>query len=536
MAAFIHNHLLNSRTAGKSPFELLFQRWLLWDPVNQKTIQSNSVSFPEFNTKISATRDGKGHLSHVLNFALREFPTEKIQLDQENAVLSLPITHDITVRTNFKNAMMNTFCVEWLKVCSVELEQLKKRGVYVLVDRSPHMKFIGHQWVFDVKCDSYGLIKKFKAFFCACGDSQHPGIDCGETYAPTASLLCLCLLLTVSNYHKWSLASFDVSGAYLYSPVDEEIFVSPPVTLNDDFKGKVFLLQKALYGIQQAGRCWWLFFSSLFLKMGFIASEIDSESMLNSFHDALQESLEIKWSSSLTKIVGIQCTTNTDEIRLSQPLLIRGILSTYTRPIIEHKSPMSTIGPETNLQCEENHMDATPYCSFIGSLSYLVAGTRPDMAFTVNKLARYSTSPCVCHWLALDHLMGYLLRTQDCQLSLLPMSMNLDLWTDAGWGGSLERSHSGGMIKLGDCPIFWNSKKQHVVALSTCAAEYIALSDATQYLVQAINHLNFFVSSFQKRILCDNKAALGISSDALSRKCTQYLNRAFFLSMTLYAS
>ncbi|MBW0589572.1 hypothetical protein O181_129287 [Austropuccinia psidii MF-1] len=214
--------------------------WSLWDSVNWKKIQSNSVSFTDFNTEMNATKASKGHLSHVLNVALREFPPEKIHLDQENAVLSLPITHDITVPLNFKNAIKDTFCEEWLKVCSVELEQLEKCGVYELVDHSPYMKVIGHQWVFDIKRDSNGLIKKFKARCCACGDSQCPGIYCGETYAPTTSLLCLCLLLTVSKYHKRSLPSFDVSGAYLYSPVNEEIFVSPPDTLNNDFNGKGF--------------------------------------------------------------------------------------------------------------------------------------------------------------------------------------------------------------------------------------------------------------------------------------------------------
>ncbi|MBW0468730.1 hypothetical protein O181_008445 [Austropuccinia psidii MF-1] len=218
------------QTAGKSPFEILFQRppslkmiypfgakafvriphsqqacklhpraiqcylfnvlpgsagWLLWDSFNWKTIQSNSVSFTDFNTEMNATKASKGHLSHVLIVSLGEFPPKKIHLDQETAALSLPITHYITVPLNFKNAMKDTFCEECLKVCSVELEQLKKCGVYELVDHSPHMKVIGNQWVFDIKRDSNGLIKKFKARFCAREDSQCPGIDYGKTYAPT---------------------------------------------------------------------------------------------------------------------------------------------------------------------------------------------------------------------------------------------------------------------------------------------------------------------------------------------------------------
>ncbi|MBW0474770.1 hypothetical protein O181_014485 [Austropuccinia psidii MF-1] len=178
-------------------------------------------------------------------------------------------------------------------------------------------------------------------------------------------------------------------------------------------------------------------------------------------------------------------------------------------------------------------INPTEFCSFIGSLLYLVAGTGPDLAFAVNNLACHSTHPVNNHWLALNHLMVYLLRTKNRYLSINPQYLNVDLWTDASWGGTLERSHSSCMIKLANSPIFWNSKKQTVVALSTCAAKYIAFSNATQHFFQKINHMKYFANYFEKKILCDNEVAIGISKDALLRKCTRYLNRAFlFVNVT----
>jgi hypothetical protein len=39
-----------------------------------------------------------------------------------------------------------------------------------------------------------------------------------------------------------------------------------------------------------------------------------------------------------------------------------------------------------------------PYLSAIGALMYLANSTRPDIAFAVNLLARYSAAPTKRHW------------------------------------------------------------------------------------------------------------------------------------------
>lgn len=57
----------------------------------------------------------------------------------------------------------------------------------------------------------------------------------------------------------------------------------------------------------------------------------------------------------------------------------------------------------TTASSDEHANDQTKYLSLIGSLSYLAVGTRPDIAFTVNYLARFSAKPRVEHWTALKH-------------------------------------------------------------------------------------------------------------------------------------
>ncbi|MBW0486405.1 hypothetical protein O181_026120 [Austropuccinia psidii MF-1] len=193
---------------------------------------------------------------------------------------------------------------------------------------------------------------------------------------------------------------------------------------------------------------------------------------------------------------------------------------------MDHEAQRSAARPAISHQ---EALDPTPYRSVVGSLVYLVSGSRPDLAFTVNYLAQHSMKPSAKHWLLLDHVVGYLLKTRFHIIRLRPMSLTLSLWSDVGWGGDLERSQSSFILKLGNALIHWSSKRQTVVALSTCAAEYVALSDSTQHLVQAINQLAQLANKFTNTIFCHNQPAVQVSIDNHSRKRMRYLDRAFFL-------
>ncbi|MBW0471736.1 hypothetical protein O181_011451 [Austropuccinia psidii MF-1] len=145
------------------------------------------------------------------------------------------------------------------------------------------MKIIGQQWVFDLKHNIDSSIEKFKAHLIAYGDKQQLGIDCADKYAPTASLMLLRLVLETTVLKGWQIASFDVSGAYLYSPVNECVLVEPPIAFLPELCGKVLHLKKALYGMKQAGRCWWKFLSNILECLGFFATEVDQS--LYIFHN-----------------------------------------------------------------------------------------------------------------------------------------------------------------------------------------------------------------------------------------------------------
>jgi len=58
-----------------------------------------------------------------------------------------------------------------------------------------------------------------------------------------------------------------------------------------------------------------------------------------------------------------------------------------------------------------NTMKSIPYREAIGSLLWLVAGTRPDIAFANQSCARFCANPAMKHWKAVLHIFRYLHRT-----------------------------------------------------------------------------------------------------------------------------
>ena len=88
---------------------------------------------------------------------------------------------------------------------------------------------------------------------------------------------------------------------------------------------------------------------------------------------------------------------------LSSPMVVRSLEVTKD-PFWPKEENEELLGPEV------------PYLSAIGALMYLANYTRPDIAFSVNLLARYSSTPTKRHWNGIKHVLRYLRRTCDMGL------------------------------------------------------------------------------------------------------------------------
>ena len=95
---------------------------------------------------------------------------------------------------------------------------------------------------------------KKKARVVVCGNFQQvqPG---EETCANTPSFPMLRVLVSLASLHGWSVASWDVSTAFLYAslPEEQEVYCRPPnvlIRLGLVQPGIVWRLKKALYGLR----------------------------------------------------------------------------------------------------------------------------------------------------------------------------------------------------------------------------------------------------------------------------------------------
>lgn len=53
-------------------------------------------------------------------------------------------------------------------------------------------------------------------------------------------------------------------------------------------------------------------------------------------------------------------------------------------------------------------MDSVPYASAVGSLMYVMVGSRPDLAFAVGLVSRFMSKPGREHWEAVKWILRYL--------------------------------------------------------------------------------------------------------------------------------
>jgi hypothetical protein len=216
---------------------------------------------------------------------------------------------------------------------------------------------------------------------------------------------------------------------------------------------------------------------------------------------------------------------------LSQPKLINSLLALEWDGVLTAKTPLP---PNFNAMTEEGNPETlTVYLHIIGCLSYIAVGSRPDIAFAVNYLARFSAKPLVTHWKGLKHLINYIAGSPNFKLCLYP-SLTADplkVFCDALWGGEASRPSYGFLITFSDCPVLWVARQQTTPAASTFHAEYMALGAATRHTLWVQHLLQDILHEDHVGLLhCDNQAAVKVSTNDLENKQTRHTNREFYIT------
>ena len=184
-----------------------------------------------------------------------------------------------------------------------------------------------------------------------------------------------------------------------------------------------------------------------------------------------------------------------------QPYLIEQILTLLEIDDKVQSRPVPVCKP---LLCKDKNGEPRvrhwKYRSAVGMLNYLQGSTRPDISMAVHQCARFSNDPKLAHERAVLKIGKYLLATKDRGIKFKPdSSKGIECFVDADFAGAWDKadadnpenvlSRTGFIIFYCGCPVFWCSKLQTEIALSTAESEYIALSQATREVIPFVNLL-----------------------------------------------
>jgi histone deacetylase 1/2 len=427
----------------------------------------------------------------------------------------------------------------------MEFNALQANQTWRLVHPVPGANIIDSKWVFKVKQKSDGSIERYKARLVAKGFKQRYGLDYEDTFSPVVKPTTIRLLLSMALTHGWCLRQLDIQNAFLHGILEEEVYMlQPPGYVDPRYPHHICKLEKSLYGLKQAPRAWFARLSSKLQSLGFVPSKADvslfvykdksitiymlvyvddiivvssTSSAADQLLKQLRSEFPVKDLGSLGYFLGIEVKHVKNGVLLYQQKYVNDLLKRTN--MLQAKSVCTPMASTDKLSRYEgellNATEVTQYRSVVGALQYLTL-TRPDIAFSVNKVCQFLQAPTSIHWSAVKRILRYLKHTSSLGL-LIQRSNSLLLsgFADADWAGCPDdrRSTGGHAVFLGGNLVAWSSRKQPTVSRSSTEAEYKSVANATaeiMWIQGLLQELGIFLSR-APCLWCDNLGATYLS-------------------------
>jgi hypothetical protein len=264
--------------------------------------------------------------------------------------------------------------------------------------------------------------------------------------------------------------------------------------------------------------------------------------IIQSVKSQLTATYKMKDMGEMDWYLGMRCNRNKSDnsFTLNQTKYIEDILTKFDKWLGAERNrtlpmqPNQVLSKWTNtyndgLTTKEEYMvENFPYRQVVGSVLYISIWTRPDISYTVGKLAKFNNHPTMEAIHAAQWLLQYMRCTKHMGLTFLKGDMRLSTYVDASFGDVVtdRRSTAGQITYLGKSPIQWDSFvcDNYTIPCSVAESEYIAASEAAKVMMSNRNLLTQLGFPQDTMVMFeDNKAAITIALQEASTRKTKHV-------------
>ena len=329
--------------------------------------------------------------------------------------------------------------------------------------------------------------------------------------------------------------------------------------LPDGYKNntnEVCKLNKNIYGLKQASRCWNEFLTGVMLESGlqqtkedpclfyaregndflYCAVHVDDMPTISSTNEfekiyinRIKKHIDIKNLGEKETILGMQIEQKEDKIYVNQKRYIEKLLKLYRMTDCNAVGSPMDINQKMDEHEESEVCNAGTYQELMGRLMYLSVTTRPDLSFALSCLSQFNHEPKMMHMNALNRVLRYLKGTIDYRLELGNKgSKGVECETDASWDRIGDaKSFSGLLLYRNGDLIHWRSRKQSTVALSSTESELEAMLEGLKEVTWSCDILKEIglQGSLTKELRCDNLNAVRLANGGSFKTKSKILNR-----------
>jgi hypothetical protein len=360
---------------------------------------------------------------------LQDYIDASMQVEQEQ----------IAIPNNLREARASPQDKLWDQTMLDEMEFLFEHRTWELVRRSETRgrKSIACRWVYTVKCDEMGRIKRYKVRLVIRGFKQQLGLEYSETYAPVVRFETMRAAIYFSLKRGWKIMQYNVKTAFLYGDLDEEIFMEQPPEHAQDPDAFVCRLCKSLYGLRQAPNVWYRTLHAKLKSMEF--KRLDSD--YGQYAQTVGETGEIATLLSvnvddlllmgppelcrhvaqllmdefqLTELgivkhplgVEIRISPERDQVVFSQRQHVKTVLQRFNMASYNGcATPEATSPHQMKLPPPGTYL---PYRELVRALQYLVFASRPDIAHAAWTLGEFMANYTFEHFFMVKRVFRYL--------------------------------------------------------------------------------------------------------------------------------